>query len=154
MLLIQNATNDWTKSWLFLPALYRKSAKLLVRKQSTFSYRDRKISEYSVREPWRRGYYLYASALLGASTTLTTPRVWHSITHSTRNCWRVDVILLFTTLKTTPALLWNYAGEVRFLLENFDMKMSIVRNARIYNKLMLYETRALQQAYAAQTGLR
>ena len=32
MLLIQNATNDWTKSWLFLPALYRKSAKLFVRK--------------------------------------------------------------------------------------------------------------------------
>ena len=29
-----------------------------------------------------------------------------------------------------------------------------VRNVRIYNKLMLYETRALQQAYAAQTGLR
>ena len=32
MLLIQNATNDWTKSWFFLPALYRKSAKLFVRK--------------------------------------------------------------------------------------------------------------------------
>ena len=30
MLLIQNATNDWTKSWLILPALYRKSAKLFV----------------------------------------------------------------------------------------------------------------------------
>ena len=25
MLLTQNATNDWVKSWLFLPALYRKS---------------------------------------------------------------------------------------------------------------------------------
>ena len=34
------------------------------------------------------------------------------------------------------------------LLENY------VKNARIYNKLMLYETRALQQAYAAQIGLR
>ena len=62
MLLIQNATNNWTKSWLFLPALY---------------------------------------------------------TGNQQSC----------------------------LLENCD------RNARIYNKLMLYETRALQQAYAAQTGL-
>ena len=32
MLLIQKATKDWTKSWLFLPALYRKSAKLFMRK--------------------------------------------------------------------------------------------------------------------------
>ena len=31
MLLIQNATNDWTKSWLFLPSLCRKSVKLFVR---------------------------------------------------------------------------------------------------------------------------
>ena len=69
----------------------------------------------------------YASALPGASTTMTTPRVWHSITHSTRNCWRVEVILLCTTLKTTPALLWNYASKVHFLTETFDMKMSIIR---------------------------
>ena len=34
-LLIQNATNDWMKSWLFLPALHRKSAKLFVRKLVT-----------------------------------------------------------------------------------------------------------------------
>ena len=33
-------------------------------------------------------------------------------------------------------------------------KKTRVRNACIYNKLMLYETCALQQAYAAQTGLR
>ena len=32
MLLIQNPTNDWTKSRLFLPVLYRKTAKLFVRK--------------------------------------------------------------------------------------------------------------------------
>ena len=32
MLLIGNASNDWTKSWIFLPALYSKSAKLFVRK--------------------------------------------------------------------------------------------------------------------------
>ena len=29
-----------------------------------------------------------------------------------------------------------------------------VRNARIFNKFILYETGPLQQAYAAQTGLR
>ena len=33
-------------------------------------------------------------------------------------------------------------------------KKTYVRNARTYDKLMLYETRALRQAYAAQTGLR
>ena len=84
----------------------------------TFSYRDRKISEFLVREPWQRGY---VSVLPGASTNMTTPCVWHSIRHSTRNCWRVEVNLLFTTLKTTPALLW----KVPFLSENFDTKMSI-----------------------------
>ena len=52
--------------------------------------------------------------------TMTTPLLWHNITHSTRN-WRVEVNLLFTTLKTTPALLW----KLRVLSENFDMKMSI-----------------------------
>ena len=52
---------------------------------------------------WWRGYQLYASVLLGASTTMTTPRVWHSIMHNTRNCLRLEVVL-FTTLKTTPVL--------------------------------------------------
>ena len=61
--------------------------------------------------------------LLGASTIMTTPHMWYSITHSTRNCWRVEVNLLFTMLKTTPALLW----KVCFLSENFNMKMSITR---------------------------
>ena len=46
---------------------------------------------------------------------MTAPRVGHNITHSTRNCLRVEVILLFTTLKTTPALLWNFASKVPFL---------------------------------------
>ena len=50
----------------------------------------------------KKAYYLYTSALLGASTTMTRPRVWHSITHSTRNCWCVEVILLLTMLKQLP----------------------------------------------------
>ena len=42
----------------------------------------------------------------------------------------------------------HYTGnQQNCLQENY------VRNARIFNKLMMYETRALQQAYAAQTGL-
>ena len=98
--------------------------------QFVFFYQNTSVWKclYLVREPWRRGYHLYTSASLGAPTTMTTttPRVWHSITHSTRNCWRIEVILLFTELKTTPARLWNYASKVRFLSENFDTKMSIV----------------------------
>ena len=62
MSLIQNATNDWMKSWSFLPALYMKTSKVVCKKTTS---------------------------------------------------------------------------ELRF-----------------YNKLMLYEMRALQQAYAVQTGLR
>ena len=59
---------------------------------------------------WWRGYYLYASVLLGASTTMTTPCVWHSITHNTWNCWYVEILLLFTMLKTTPVHM-NYGSQ-------------------------------------------
>ena len=82
--------------------------------------------------------HLYASALLGASTTMTTPRVWHSITHSTRNCWGLVVILLFTTLKTTPVLLWNHARKVRFLVENFDLKMSVKQSGGTFTPLHVW----------------
>ena len=125
--------NCWRVEVILLFTTLKTTPALLWNYASTvrfFFYQKTSIWKclYSVREPWRRGYHLYASALLGASTTMTTttPRVWHCITHSTRNCWRVEVILLFTALKTTPALLWNYASKVRFLSENFDMKMSIV----------------------------
>ena len=90
---------------------------------------------FSCSSSWPRSaqplYYLYVSALLGASTTMTTPRMWHSITHGTQNFWRVEVNLLFTTLKTTAALSW----KVRFLSENFDMKMSITQGSCVLSRV-------------------
>ena len=41
-----------------------------------------------------KGYYLYASTLVGASTTMTTPRVWHSITHRIVGASRLIYYLL------------------------------------------------------------
>ena len=59
---------------------------------------------------WWRGYYVYASILLGTSTTMTTPCMWHSITHNMQNCWWVKVILCLLRSKQLPCL-WNYDNQ-------------------------------------------
>ena len=60
---------------------------------------------------------------------------------NSKRCQRLDENLVYYYS--------HYTGNQQSCLQE-----NYVRNAGIYNKLMLYETRALQQAYAAQTVLR
>ena len=90
------------------------------------------IGKFGIFSAWTVAKRLLSlrAVLLGAFTTMTTPRMWHSIfMHSTRNCWCVEILLLFTMLKTTPALWWNDVSKVCFLSENFDMKSMYLENS-------------------------
>ena len=62
------------------------------------------------------------------------------VANSKRHQWLDEILIIFT----------RTIQEISKVV----CKKNYVRNARIYKKLMLCETPALQQAYAGQTGLR
>ena len=80
MLLIKNATNNWTKSWLFLPALYRKSAKLFVRK--LYQKRTHLLQAYAV---WNK--CITASVCCANRIALSFVDVLHDRVSWKQLCW-------------------------------------------------------------------
>ena len=81
MLLIGNATNGWTKSWFFLPALHRRN------QQSCFKKKTLSCNTHTKH-----------NAILFAQHTLAVVRAFHTAFKLVINARVSDIVFLQTTL--------------------------------------------------------